>query len=77
LGKRSLPTAFDPDKAENGTISSYRLQNASNTFAITNENDSAYLYLIGQLNYQRQATYELRLLAFDNGKPSRYVLFIK
>lgn len=76
LGTRiPLPTAFDPDKAENGTIVSYQLQSPSNTFSIasTNDNESASLYLTSQLDFRIKQIYELVLLAFDGGKPNRWV----
>lgn len=73
VGKRiSLPVAFDPDKADNGTISSYRLESSSDMFAVASEDGAASLYLTSQLDYEVQATHELHLLAFDSGQPSRY-----
>jgi hypothetical protein len=74
LGTRiSLPAAIDPDKAENGTIVAYQLQNPSTTFALAapSGNESASLYLISPLDREQNSTYELVLFALDGGRPKR------
>jgi hypothetical protein len=71
LGTRFLLPikATDRDVGENGTILSYKLQSNNTPFELVDY--PLFLQLNAQLDRELRDSYQLTILAFDGGQPSR------